>query len=63
MCDDFPLDGIPADGSQAAAIKAVGVSSLDVGLSSSGVERSDAFDQCPVELVLKDDDVPNFESL
>ncbi len=63
MRDDFSPDGIPANGSQATAVEAVGASSLNVNLGSFRVERSDAFDQCPVELVFKNDGVPNFESL
>ena len=63
MRDDFSPDGIPADGSQATTVEAIGASPFDVGLSSFRVERSDAFDQRPVELVLENDGVPNFESL
>jgi len=63
MCDDFPPDGITADRAQAQTAQAVGVGAFDVGLSSLGVEGCDALDQCPVELVIENDIVPNFESI
>ena len=61
MRNDFPPNGIAADRAQTQAAQAVGVGAFDVGLSSLGVERSDAFDQGSVEFVIENDIVPNFE--
>ena len=63
MRDNFASNGIPSNGAEAAAIEAVRTGPLDVSLGSIGVERSDAFDECSVKLVVEDDCVPGFESI
>ena len=62
MCDDFPPNVLAVDCTQAAAVEAIGLSAFYVGLSSFRVERCDAFDQCPVEFVIEDNDIPNFDA-
>lgn len=63
MCYDFSPYILAADGSQPAAVEAVGVSSFNVGLSSFRVEGGDTFDQRSVEFMFQDDNIPNLESL